>query len=63
MTTYKADDEGMKEYSALIAAMVQADIQRQHCIEAIARWEKAHAEEIPDTVPAGGTAEAAPAED
>ena len=39
---YTATAEDMQEYAQLVAALTRADIQRQQCIDAIARWEKAH---------------------
>lgn len=39
---YTATAEDMQEYAQLVAALTHADLQRQQCIDAIARWEKAH---------------------
>lgn len=44
---YTATAEDMQEYAQLIAALTHADIQRQQCIDAIARWEKAHGQAEP----------------
>ena len=39
---YTATAEDMQEYAQLVAALTRADLQRQQCIDAIARWEQAH---------------------
>lgn len=46
---YTATAEDMQEYAQLVAALTHADLQRQQCIDAIARWEKAHGQQEPDT--------------
>ncbi len=56
---YTATAEDMQEYAQLVAALTHADLQRQQCIDAIARWEKAHGQQEPDTV---GPAEDQPQE-
>ena len=45
---YTATAEEMQEYAQLVAALTHADLQRQQCIDAIARWEKAHGAEEPE---------------
>ena len=39
---YTADDEGMKEYSAIIQQIAYLDYQRNQLIERLGEWEKAH---------------------
>ena len=60
---YTATAEDMQQYAQLIAALTHADIQRQQCIDAIARWEKAHGSQptCDDTV--GPADDGRPAED
>lgn len=39
---YTADDEGMKEYSAIIQQIAYLDYQRNELINRLGEWEKAH---------------------
>ena len=39
---YEADEAGMQEYSRIISAISQLDIQRQQYMQMLADWEKAH---------------------
>ena len=48
---YTATAEDMQEYAQLVAALTHADIQRKQCIDAIARWEKAHGQEPAEDQP------------
>ena len=48
---YEADEAGMQEYSRIISAISQLDVQRQQYMQMLADWEKAH--QVPeDEVPA-----------
>ena len=58
---YTATAEDMQEYAQLVAALTRADLQRQQCIDAIARWEKAHGAQ--ETSDIGRPAEDQPAAD
>ena len=56
---YTASQADMQEYAQLIAALTQADLQRQQCIDRIAAWEKAHqVPEDPEPAPEGEICEA-----
>lgn len=57
---YTATAEEMQEYAQLVAALTHADLQRQQCIDAIARWEKAHGQQEPEI---GRPAEDQPTQD
>lgn len=52
---YTADDDGMKEYSAIIQQIAYLDYQRNELINRLGEWEKAHgqtpAEEPAEDVP------------
>lgn len=39
---YEADEAGMQEYSRIISALSQLDIQRQQYMQMLADWEKVH---------------------
>ena len=39
---YEADEAGMQEYSRIISALSQLDIQRGQYMQMLADWEKAH---------------------
>ena len=39
---YRADTEAMQEYSRIISALSQLDIQRERYMQMLADWEKAH---------------------
>ena len=39
---YTADDEAMKEYSAIIQQIAYLDYQRNQLINRLGEWEKAH---------------------
>lgn len=39
---YEADEAGMQEYSRIISALSQLDIQRERYMQMLADWEKAH---------------------
>lgn len=54
---YTADDDGMKEYSAIIQQIAYLDYQRNELINRLGEWEKAHGQ-----TPAEEPAEAVPPE-
>ena len=39
---YEADEAGMQEYSRIISALSQLDVQRERYMQMLADWEKAH---------------------
>ena len=39
---YEADEAGMQEYSRIISAISQLDVQRERYMQMLADWEKAH---------------------
>ena len=39
---YTADTEGMQEYSRIISAIAQLDLERQRYGEMLAKWEQEH---------------------
>ena len=49
---YTADDDGMKEYSAIIQQIAYLDYQRNQLINRLGEWEKAHGQ-TPDETPEG----------
>ena len=56
---YTATAKDMQEYAQLVAALTHADLQRQQCIDAIAKWEKAHG--VEEGAPAGDQTTQGPA--
>ncbi len=51
---YEADEAGMQEYSRIISALSQLDLQRERYMQMLADWEKAHQvaeDEAPAEVP------------
>ena len=43
MTEYKANEDDMRQYSAIIHNLAILDIQRNQAMEALRQWEQAHA--------------------
>ena len=46
---YTASTEDMQEYSRIISAIAQLDLERQRYGELLAKWEKEH--QVPDIEP------------
>ena len=42
MKSYTATEESMQEYSRIISALTQLDMQRQEYMQQLAQWEKEH---------------------
>ena len=43
MKSYTATEESMQEYSRIISALTQLDIQREQYMQQLSQWEQAHA--------------------
>lgn len=43
MKTYTATEESMQEYSRIISALTQLDMQRQEYMQQLSQWEQEHA--------------------
>jgi hypothetical protein len=50
---FKASDEDMRVYSAIVQRIAHLDYQKEQLLAQMAEWEQAHAipEEIPETEP------------
>ena len=42
MKSYTATEESMQEYSRIISALTQLDMQRQEYMQKLAQWEQEH---------------------
>lgn len=42
MKSYTATEESMQEYSRIISAITQLDMQRQEYMQKLAQWEQEH---------------------
>ena len=42
MKTYTATEESMQEYSRIVSALTQLDIQREQYMQQLSQWEKEH---------------------
>lgn len=51
MKKYTATETDMQEYARLVGIIAALDLQREQAVKAVAAWEEAHAEEIPDEGP------------
>ena len=46
---YEADEEGMKEYSAIVQRIAYLDYEKNQLIAKLGEWEKAHEITEPET--------------
>ena len=42
MKSYTATEESMQEYSRIVSALTQLDMQRQEYMQQLSQWEKEH---------------------
>lgn len=61
MKSYTATEESMQEYSRIVSALTQLDMQRQEYMQQLSQWEQAHA--VPEEQAHAIEADPAPSEE